>query len=659
MLLEFDRILDDMDTKYYGTLRQFVIGNEAKNLRENIYEFMTLSTLCHSENTINALDIDGILNQMEKIFHLKNIPDIHIINAVNKLEESGVIIKTGRIYSIPDEQCNIIKENTKISQKIEYKVKNTLEEKIIKKFGNIHDDIIKQIVENFFILLDKTIEQQGTYATRVFSTSPKDIHVLHNQSDFHPTFKETILKLIPKQYHDSLYEILEDFFSNPSIELSKYLYSIAIGDTMTKILNIDPDINVNTKKSWEKKSLIIDTNIMINLLFETSPLHNSTKLTLKKSQELGMSLYVLDETLAEFESWISSMGHAHNFVSNPSKIKLTPEILQENIFLKEFYNEKQDNKLLNISDFVSLFDHVEHKLETQYNIKTINVEIKDYDLNEELLLNIKNASNLGRKNKKAQIHDAKALEFTRIQREKSEKDETGHSFWFITEDKTLSNAEKSFYSDGIRHSVRTEVWMQIIMPYVSPTFDNITATAFSKLIASNFVVKKFTTKNMAKILSTVWQSKGLDEEYVKKTLSDVHIAKCFDEINDASYEKDDRKVNKKINTLTDLLDKKYAERMNNFEKDKIKLENKLDSHEQSISSLKTERDHNKDKLRFLKWLSASVICVTILMFSFFFIISSYDGFKIELFYTVLGIVATVMVGVFSVWYSKIGKNISK
>ena len=205
------------------------------------------------------------------------------------------------------------------------------------------------------------------------------------------------------------------------------------------------------------------------------------KQSLQKRKNLGIKILVLEETVSEFQSWLSYMKEQHQFVGRGSTVKIDQSLFKNDLFLNEFHNERSKNKLITINDFTSNFENAKFLLENNFGVKVIPSNIKPKEIDDRLLESIKKSSGFGSKKKNAQIHDAIALEFVKEKRKTSKIDETGPSIWFLTEDNTLNQAERSYYGKkSIMNSIGNEIWLQIIMPFISPKFDEVTASTFAR-----------------------------------------------------------------------------------------------------------------------------------------------------------------------------------
>ena len=116
-------------------------------------------------------------------------------------------------------------------------------------------------------------------------------------------------------------------------------------------------------------------------------------------------------------------------------------------------------------------------------------------------------------------------------------------------------------------------------------------------LSSNFVIRKVTTKNIIKILSTIWKSEGLKEEQIKQIISDKHISQCFENLDKASEANDESKINLELKNITESLDKKYLQRIKKLEQSVNQLKNnasqKKKLHEQE--KIKLNLTHEKEK----------------------------------------------------------------
>ena len=84
---------------------------------------MTMTVLCKFGGMIKSLDKEQIIKNIGIHFHLKDVPEIHVSNSLKQLEENGIIRATGNIFSITDEQCTILNNETEKTKKIESTVR--------------------------------------------------------------------------------------------------------------------------------------------------------------------------------------------------------------------------------------------------------------------------------------------------------------------------------------------------------------------------------------------------------------------------------------------------------------------------------------------------------------------------------------------------------
>ena len=613
--------------EYLHNLQQYVLKSDTHIIRDAIYDFMTITSIVKYGNAEHSLESAKIIQTIENHFNVYNI-NFQITESLKRLSEDGKITPINKhTYSVSKSTYeDFLDEETKTGE-LEENVRTALSIHIKKSKCELEESVIKKIIINFFNLLDKTFQVYGSYAVRLFSDSQNNSTKSYEYEGFMKIFEQTILSIIPKNKHNSVKNSFNDFFTNPSKQVSQFLFSRAISYVIPKVVNANPKFQNLSKQSFEKKLIILDTNIIVDLLVKENNIKEALKTLLKNTQSLGMKIGILDITCNEFLRLVDSTKANQEILHNAKKYGED----YEDPFYSAFLNRTE--KKGGFSDFLAEFEKIEYELKNAYNITKITSDIDNATISEELLQQISNATshrNPNRtKTRNAQIHDGKCIEFVRKYRESIKTDETGPSCWFLTMDNTLRTAENNFYADTIIANITTAAWLQMITPFMSMTFDmDMTEDAFSKLIGINFIVNKVDPVIFTQMFKIIPELKNYSEETIKEIIGDEYIRSLFVKLekaeenrNEKEKKKSSNEIIKELKKYTDSKIKNQDEKIKNQDEKIKKLEEQNKNQHNELSELSIKISWMSNKNKFLKWLLITAVVLTfifILLYTYSF-----------------------------------------
>ena len=601
--------------EYFQHLQQFALKFESGVISNLVYDFMVISILATHGGDTHTLHSDKMLKHIEKYFKIHNV-EFQIANALSRLTNTNKITFESKSYTLTENAFNTYNSENQEQEKLEKSVKKLLEEKIKKDLGNVAEKYLDTIVNNFFNLLDRTFNAYGSHAVRLFSNNDFELDELRNYPGFGKLFNEEILKLIPPDQHDQVKNSFNEFFFEPTTPLCGYLYSRSVGYIIPRVINADPEFKKLSKESLKNKTIILDTNFIIDLLLEPTKLHTSLSVLLSETQKLGIKVSILTNTKDEF---LRRLAFARkNFEFHKRGIKYSVKV--EDAFVTAYYANSKSQYSFN--DFLAKFENIESFLESEYGIKMIKSEISVEDLPEGLTGEIASASyKLPPKGKSALIHDAICIEYVRKKRQETSIDETGFSSWLLTLDTTLRRAERAFYDDCVTSNITPAAWMQAMSPFLGGTFDlDTTKEAFSKLISVNFIVKNTKSKIFTNLLATIPDLEGLSDESIKQMIGDQYVQELFVKLATAQGNEDSKEEDKQWKEIKKYVEKTYVKKIQ--EQDK-----KLESQDEKIGHLAKENEQSKKRIkslekdkisststtRFLKWLLIAIVACFIVV----------------------------------------------
>lgn len=515
--------------KLIHILQQFVLNRDSEDLRQEIYEFMIMSVIYHN-NPERGLEKHEISSMIEKDFQLSGIPPLQIDEAISRLATKQDIKKIKNFFILSEKKRKKLETTNTDICSLENAVYTELKTKIQSILPDKLHPQIDSLIENLHGILGKLFAKYGIEAAKIYvdKNCAKNMKDLQNFS-FSEMYNKDILKSIPEAYHNELDILFYDFFSNPSPEVSKFLFSTARSFVLVQILNADPNLQEMLKLSWSKKRIYLDTNVIINLLFGGSNRAEATRILIENTSKLQVKLLISKKTISEFMNWLELRKKKYAGFRFPSKnlAEALGEVREEDPFFTIYSETLKNNSGTNMGKFCKQYEHPDILLENKYAV-TIEPVVKSIEESP----NIKELKNrisieaIRPKSDAVAEHDAYSILRVRQLRSSSSSDELGPSTWFLTVDSTLGRAEQEFFNDTkIPSSITVDIWFQIISNFISPSANiEQTSIAFTKLIGSYFNSHKRSIEDYLNFVDVLTNESEYSIKQLKKIVGDDYIA---------------------------------------------------------------------------------------------------------------------------------------
>ena len=565
---------------YLQNLQQYVINNDALIIRDSIYEFMVITIIIKYGGNTRQLELTKIIEHVENYFNLFEVY-YQINRSINALLKKNTLVQKTSYYHVAEHAYNeFIKQQNKTTE-LEITIKNKINEYLIEKFKYSDIKIINEITNKLLIILDKVFDEYGSYAARLFSNG-NNFEEISKYDGFSKLFHDTMSPTISQNKYDELKTIMHEFLLSPSKELTEYLFSRSISYVIPRVINADPNFKKISEQSFMKKTIVIDTNIIVTLLTIDNDTYELTSMLLRNIKKLKMKIEMLGETRDEFITRVEKSKKT--WENNRYKKKQDP-----------FYiaYAKQNNKKITRDDFLENFKQVEYIMNNNYGVKIIDPKIHEYDIPDELCDDIKNAISIKSfktKNKTIQYHDAVCLEYVNKKRALVDVDEIGPSCWFLTMDGSLKNAVNKYYGKSTMLTISVPALLQIVSPFLTGIFkDNMTKKSFSKLIGTNFIVHNNNDKTIDKLLEIIPIQDDLPENVIQKIIGEKIIKKLLDEYEQIEKENNPDKISDKQLIIKQKFNESIGKELSN-QNSKIKKQNS------EIENLKTKSKEQSEEL---------------------------------------------------------------
>ncbi|MGE5571666.1 MAG: hypothetical protein ACM3ZU_01415 [Bacteroidota bacterium] len=243
------------------------------------------------------------------------------------------------------------------------------------------------------------------------------------------------------------------------------------------LLGIDPSLQKYQRTLLEHRTIVLDTNMVLPLMFTHHDLHVVVRDLLRDAQRLGMTLAVFPWTVDEIGRCVN--GAKTSFVDYNSKtLEDRREIERMADIVAQMVSAGRDLSGLDIETF---FAGLEPRLWLkENNIRVLDLEPSTDEVKANELRSIayeakdKRAILLGKAGARTDIveHDVQCLLGVDTLRGSASADPMGPRVWFLTRDTTLQSIEK----EAIRHhklydlpcSLRMDDFVQELVAYQYP-----------------------------------------------------------------------------------------------------------------------------------------------------------------------------------------------
>ncbi len=570
---------------YLQNLQQYVINNDALIIRDSIYEFMIITIIIKYGGDKRQLELTKIIEHVENYFNLSEVY-YQINRSINTLLKKNTLMqKTSYYHVVEHAHDEFITQQNKTTQ-LEIVIKNKINEYLNKKLKYSDAKIIDEITNKLLIILDKIFDEYGSYAARLFSNGD-NFEEISKYDGFSKLFRDTMSTTISQNEYDELKTIMHEFLLSPSKELSEYLFSRSISYVIPRVINADPNFKKISEQSFMKKTIVLDTNIIITLLTIDNEVYELTSMLLRNIKKLKMNIEMLEETRDEFIARVEKSKK--KWPNNRYKKKQDP-----------FYIAymKQNNKKITRDDFLENLKQVEYIMNNNYGAKIIDPKIHEHDIPDELCDDIKNATSIKNpKIKTIQYHDAVCLEYVNKKRALVNIDEMGPSCWFLTMDESLKNAVSKYYGKSTMLTISVPALLQIMSPFLTGIFkDNMTKKSFSKLISTNFIVHNNDDKIIDKLLEIIPIQDDLPENIIQKIIGEKIIKKLFDEYEQIEKENNPDKIHDKQLIIKQKFNASISKELSDQRLKINKQHSEINKQHSEIKSLKTKSQEQSKEL---------------------------------------------------------------
>jgi len=523
-------------------ISQFIVRKESAALTKDCHDGLVKTVLFAVGNT--GLSIPKMTNEIEKQMGVKKFPASIIQSSVGRLcdEKKELLEKSGK-YFLENEEYEKMKETITERRHTLDHIESIIKAKMQKelKKAKVDAKALGVALEVFYEFLVTWFSSESSFVANL---------LLHKKKFTAPDFPAHILgKTLQRVTDDNLRQAIQhsifELFEAPKETLVRFLYGVLQNYLHLELLNIDPECRILQKVAFSKKTLILDTNILLSFFLESHPKHEGTAEILSISQELGVNLVFTKMTKQE---WLAHLEGAHEEFRTIRSTR--PSLLRklEDVFITSYFKEKAVTPSLTWQGFYLQMRQIENLAKAKRIGFWYKKELSlDSLSNKEFFDPVSGrvyycAKIVGNpKGKKVCQHDAYNLLLVRKIREDYPSDILGPSCWFLTHDSSLLCADEGlneFLKDQFAppSSFLADMWITIIAPFLGAEISASTlAETFVHLMKTNFATMPsgLNAQKTVEVLGHWLPYKALTDTEIEAILGDALVTRYYDELRKA------------------------------------------------------------------------------------------------------------------------------
>jgi len=522
---------------------QICIERENKFFFQDCQDGLVKSSLYFADNL--GLGIHDLISKIDNLTGLKDFPIQTLKHTIARLFKKRSLFEQYGKYFLKKPQSKLLKETLAERKTMLTKVESDLVARM-KEETEVDFNSSKIALDVLYEFLRKFIENGCRFAVNTFFSD--------KMSELPRSSQDTLINILEKVEDTRLRQTIQ----NSIIEtlqaqrksFAKLLNIIATNYVGLEILKVDPDGEKWKKATLSNKSFLLDTNVLFALVLTDHPKYILTNEIVSILRDFKINLMFTERTLQEWLEVLEKANQRFKFINS-----IRPSLLEkmEDIFICSYFEEKENNPLVAWQEYYSRMTQI-GLLARKKNVNIFDKETCSLnDLKSQTLLDIL-SNNVHRsarrrlndkftKSRQVSEHDAYHLLIIRKLREKYPLEKIGPSFWFLTYDNSLIEAD-----DGLNKmlgspltlpsSLIADFIFPLVLPFVdSPDKYNKLADIFMNLMIMNLVTvpNGLSASKIVEILSPWLSYKSLSDEDLENILKDEKIIGLYNELRETAF----------------------------------------------------------------------------------------------------------------------------
>lgn len=524
-------------------LSQFVLSRRTEDIRKELYQYLVSHALCSRPD--KGLTVPEIKSEVVSIFGLQDLPSLHVDEALQALHQSSQILVQRRdgesLYFVTKEKENEVASIKDRYSDLENKVREELLSEVSKEYPEPFDPNLPYSALTAF--LGAVFTRYGVTCAELISGIRGSIAEIPRLPDFNEILDFALSPVLGQRLRNVIKEALRTLFETENRDVALFLFSVAQSYVLAQVLNLDPELKKLQQLELRRKTLFLDTNIIISLMC-IAQMHEPICGVIDMTRKLQAAMVFTDETKKEFVEQFALAKSRYSRLSKvPKGLVRKAESLMEDPFIASFWKMRGEQLGLTWNGFCIVMESFPDALKSRFGVESLAREYGEIEKENEFQ---KLEAAVGQvsieKTEAAARHDAYHIALIHKLRQEQTPGELGPCYWFLTRDYTLEQAEIQIYgSDIVPASVHVNTWLGMISPLLSPeVVVEKGAGAFNAILASRFPMLAQSIKPDDLIefmglgipedfLSTEGLKKAVGDNYVRQHLQQVREARAREE----------------------------------------------------------------------------------------------------------------------------------
>jgi hypothetical protein len=554
-------------------ISQFVLRDDIQKVRDDIQDNIVEIALywSPSEQEVSITEIKERLTK-ELDLTLTNSILTNITERLVKKSSLEFHSETGKYFLREDRRSQIsrvVREKEQMLDEIEDLLRTKTEEKYLDRLS---PEQKKEIIENFYSYLASLFVERSEAIAKILTGMIPDLKSALPRQIFESTIRRIPNEKIREAYHKAFLEVID----NPTESFLKFLFSVSQNLICIQVLNLDPTCQKLQKNALSEKVLFLDTNVIISLVCERDPYHQITKDLIDLTLSLGTKFVVTEKTIEEYSKVLEDANKSPKILK--SKENRSTRLLKDP-FILSFISEKDSLPSQTWEGYYLRMKQIGSVLQNKFRIETYKEEhddIKEKPSFSEIADQVTRCYQAFRHRPKTidvAEHDAFHLLLVRELRKNEPAGVLGPKYWFITTDTTLLCVDRAInrkldYSDKTPSSMLSEIWLEMISPFLSSTGKEKSLDLFGMLLKKEFatIPFKITSEDLAYIQGDWMQYDWLEDQDIERIIGEKWLKQYLEKVKNAEYEGD----KKEVESLASLFARKMSQELEKVKDEKLR-----------------------------------------------------------------------------------------
>jgi len=527
---------------HLSEILNLVIQRRRCNFIRDCQEGLLKSVIFNAGNL--GMDVSNIVKQIYEKAVMESFPKHIVEKIIEALYEKGELRKEGDNYFLSEEEFKRIAETIKKRRETLEKVESEIAPRV---GGNraSHIENSRTAIKAFRKFISIFLSAESRFIADIMACQ-KDVHELVSPAEI----LDTVLSVVKDEsIRKSVRRSLTETLRFPNRKFLHILYEAVLNLVCLRMLSIDPSGSFWKKHDLSEKTFILDTNVLLALILPDHPQHAVTSEIVSITKRLGVNFVFTKRTMLEWIEVLEKANQRFRFL-NSARPSLLGKV--EDIFIYSYFKRKETNPSLMWREYYSQMKQIENlahisgihlwKEKEEYISDVESSRILEHLSDEVYRSGRKRLDARFIKSSSVSEHDAYHLLLVRrLREEESPLELLGPSYWFLTYDVSLLEADKALNMllkspHAVPSSLLMDTWVLMSSLFLDSCIEkeklaDIFADLFRTYFATPF--RGLSASMIVEVLSPYLSYKSLSDDDLKAVLEDNNVKWLYFELREA------------------------------------------------------------------------------------------------------------------------------